>query len=108
MKTELAGVPARLIEKEGAVSSKVAAALAEGIRARCGSTLGLGVTGMAGPNGGTAEKPVGLVFHALASDGATEVIERKFPGDRKRIRWFASQQALDMVTEETRSDSQPG
>jgi len=40
---------------------------------------------------------VGLVFHALASEGGTEVIERKFPGDRKRIRWFASQQALDMV-----------
>jgi nicotinamide-nucleotide amidase len=97
MKTEMAGVPARLIEKEGAVSSKVAAALAEGIRARAGATLGLGVTGVAGPNGGTAEKPVGLVFHALASDGGTEVVERKFAGDRKRIRWFASQQALDMV-----------
>ena len=61
------------------------------------STLGLGVTGVAGPNGGTPEKPVGLVFHALASDTGTEVIERKFAGDRKRIRWFASQQALDMV-----------
>jgi nicotinamide-nucleotide amidase len=97
MKTELAGVPARLIEKEGAVSSKVAAALAEGIRARCGSTLGIGVTGVAGPNGGTPEKLVGLVFHALASEGGTEVVERKFAGDRKRIRWFASQQALDMV-----------
>jgi nicotinamide-nucleotide amidase len=97
MKTELAGVPAKLIESEGAVSSKVAAALAEGIRERCGATLGLGVTGVAGPNGGTAEKPVGLVFHALASDGGTEVVERRFPGDRKRVRWFASQQALDMV-----------
>jgi nicotinamide-nucleotide amidase len=97
MKTEMAGVPARLIDKEGAVSSKVATALAEGIRSRCGSTLGIGVTGVAGPNGGTADKPVGLVFHALASEGGTEVIERKFPGDRKRIRWFASQQALDMV-----------
>jgi nicotinamide-nucleotide amidase len=90
MKSGLAGVPARLIEKEGAVSSKVAAALAEGIRARCGATLGIGVTG-------TPEKPVGLVFHALASEGGTEVVERKFAGDRKRIRWFASQQALDMV-----------
>jgi nicotinamide-nucleotide amidase len=59
--------------------------------------LGLGVTGIAGPTGGTAEKPVGLVFHALASDQGTEVVERRFPGDRKRIRWFASQQALDMV-----------
>jgi nicotinamide-nucleotide amidase len=97
MKTELAGVPARLIEKEGAVSSKVAAALAEGIRTRCDATLGLAVTGVAGPNGGTAEKPVGLVFHALASDSGTEVVERRFAGDRKRIRWFASQQALDMV-----------
>ena len=96
-KTELAGVPAKLIDREGAVSSKVAAALAEGIRARCGTTLGLGVTGIAGPNGGTPEKPVGLVFHALASDTGTEVVERKFAGDRKRIRWFASQQALDMV-----------
>jgi len=97
MKSELAGVPARLIENEGAVSSKVAVALAEGIRARCATTLGIGVTGIAGPNGGTPEKPVGLVFHALASEGGTEVIERKFAGDRRRIRWFASQQALDMV-----------
>jgi nicotinamide-nucleotide amidase len=102
MKTDMAGVPARLIEKEGAVSSKVAAALAEGIRARCDSTLGIGVTGVAGPNGGTAEKPVGLVFHALASAAGTEVVERKFAGDRKRIRWFASQQALDMVRRKLR------
>jgi nicotinamide-nucleotide amidase len=97
LKTELAGVPTELIEKHGAVSRDVAAALAEGIRRRIGSTLGLAVTGIAGPTGGTAEKPVGLVFHALASSRNTEVVERKFPGDRKRIRWFASQQALDMV-----------
>jgi nicotinamide-nucleotide amidase len=97
LKTSLACVPAELIGKHGAVSREVAAALAEGIRTRCGATLGLGVTGVAGPTGGTLEKPVGLVFHALASDSGTEVIERKFPGDRKRIRWFASQQALDMV-----------
>ena len=97
LKTELAGVPTELLEKHGAVSREVAAALAEGIRRRSGSALGLGVTGIAGPTGGTAEKPVGLVFHALASNRNTEVVERKFPGDRKRIRWFASQQALDMV-----------
>ena len=102
MKTELVGVPASLIEREGAVSAKVAAALAEGIRARCGSTLGLAVTGIAGPNGGTPEKPVGLVFHALAGDGGTEVIERKFAGNRKRIRWYASQQAMDMVRRKLR------
>jgi nicotinamide-nucleotide amidase len=97
IKTELAGVPADMIERHGAVSREVAAALAEGIRYRCEATLGIGITGVAGPSGGTPEKPVGLVFHALASDSGTEVIERNFPGDRKRIRWFATTMALDMV-----------
>jgi nicotinamide-nucleotide amidase len=97
LKTAFADVPAELIAAHGAVSSQVAVALAEGIRKRCGATLGLGVTGVAGPNGGTSEKPVGLVFHALASEQGTEVMERKFPGDRERVRRFASQHALDMV-----------
>jgi nicotinamide-nucleotide amidase len=97
LKIKLADVPADLIDVYGAVSEQVARALAEGIRNRCGTTLGLGVTGVAGPTGGTAEKPVGLVFHALASESGTEVIKRTFAGDRARIRWFASQQALDMV-----------
>jgi nicotinamide-nucleotide amidase len=97
LKTKFADVPVGLIKKHGAVSREVAAALAEGIRKRCGTTLGVGITGVAGPTGGTPEKPVGLVFHALASDSGTEVIERTFPADRKRIRWFASQQALDMI-----------
>ena len=97
LKTELAGVPAEMIERHGAVSREVAAALAEGIRYRCESTLGVGITGVAGPTGGTAEKPVGLVFHAVASDSGTEVIQRNFPGDRKRIRQLASTMALDMV-----------
>jgi nicotinamide-nucleotide amidase len=97
VKTELAGVPADMIERHGAVSREVAAALAEAIRYRCDTTLGIGITGVAGPAGGTPEKPVGLVFHALASASGTEVIERIFPGDRKRIRWFATTLALDMV-----------
>jgi nicotinamide-nucleotide amidase len=97
VKIELAGVPADMIERHGAVSREVAAALAEGIRYRCEATLGVGITGVAGPSGGTPEKPVGLVFHALASDSGTEVIERNFPGDRKRIRWFATTLALDML-----------
>ena len=97
LKTELADVPQDLLDVYGAVSEQVARALAEGIRKRCGTTLGVGVTGVAGPTGGTAEKPVGLVFHALASESGMEVIRRNFPGDRARIRWFASQQALDMV-----------
>ena len=97
LKSDFAGVPEELLKKYGAVSRLVAVALAEGIRQRCKATLGVGITGVAGPAGGTPEKPVGLVFHALASDTGTEVIERNFPGDRKRIRWFATQQALDMV-----------
>jgi len=97
MKTAFADVPPDLIDHYGAVSREVAVALAEGIRKRCGASLGVAVTGVAGPTGGSVEKPVGLVFHALASGNGTEVIERKFPGDRKRIRWFASTQALDMI-----------
>jgi nicotinamide-nucleotide amidase len=97
MKTELAGVPADMIERHGAVSREVAAALAEGIRYRCESTFGVGITGVAGPGGGSPEKPVGLVFHAVAGDSGTEVIQRNYPGDRKRIRRFASTMALDMV-----------
>jgi nicotinamide-nucleotide amidase len=97
LKTQLADVPADLIDVYGAVSEQVARALAEGIRKKCGTTLGLGITGVAGPTGGTAEKPVGLVFHALAGERGTEVVKKNFPGDRARIRWFASQQALDMV-----------
>jgi nicotinamide-nucleotide amidase len=97
LKSAFAGVPADLIQKHGAVSREVATALAEGIRQRCSATLGVGITGVAGPTGGTPEKPVGLVFHALAGESGTDVVERTFPGDRKRIRWFASQQALDMV-----------
>src|ERR1700674_2817531 len=86
LKTAFADVPAKLIEEHGAVSGEVAAALAEGIRRRSGATLGLSITGIAGPTGGTDAKPVGLAFHALASDGGTEIVERTFPGDRKRIR----------------------
>lgn len=97
LKTELAGVPEDMIHRHGAVSREVAAALAEGIRYRCESTLGVGITGVAGPAGGTAEKPVGLVFHAVAADSGTEVVQRNFPGDRKRIRRFASTMALDML-----------
>ncbi|HSB75038.1 MAG TPA: competence/damage-inducible protein A [Terriglobales bacterium] len=97
LKTKFAEVPKALLAAHGAVSREVAAALAEGIRKRCGATWGLAVTGVAGPTGGTEEKPVGLVFHALSNGESTEVVERKFPGDRERVRWWASQQALDML-----------
>jgi nicotinamide-nucleotide amidase len=97
LKTQFANVPKALIDKHGAVSREVAAAMAEGIRKRCLSSFGVGVTGVAGPTGGTEQKPVGLVYIALAGDEGTQVVERNFPGDRKRIRTFATQQALEMI-----------
>jgi nicotinamide-nucleotide amidase len=97
LKAKFADVPKALIAEHGAVSSQVAAAMAEGIRKRCGATWGLAITGIAGPTGGTQEKPVGLVYHALTNGESSEVVERKFPGDRERVRWWASQQALDML-----------
>lgn len=97
LKTALADVPAALIEQHGAVSSQVAKALAEGIRERCNADLGVGITGVAGPGGGTEKKPVGLVYVSLADEHRTEVVERNYPGDRDRIRHWATQQALDMV-----------
>jgi len=90
-------VPPLLIAEHGAVSKPVAMAMAEGIRKRCRSVLGVGITGVAGPTGGTEEKPVGLVYIALADNVKTEVTERRFPGDRERIRHWATQQALDMI-----------
>jgi nicotinamide-nucleotide amidase len=99
-KMELTGIPPLLLEMQGAVSAEVARGLAEGIRTRMGTTIGVGITGIAGPDGGSAEKPVGTVHVAVATP--TETVNRRFlfPGDRERVRWQASQAALDMVRRE--------
>jgi nicotinamide-nucleotide amidase len=97
LKTAWVDVPAALIEARGAVSPEVAQALAMGIRLRTGATIGIGITGVAGPGGGTPEKPVGLVHIALADAAGCKDHVGRFPGDRERVRWFASQTALDMV-----------
>jgi nicotinamide-nucleotide amidase len=97
MKTAMAGVPAEMIAQHGAVSAEVAKALAEGIRTRTGATVGLGVTGIAGPTGATESKPVGLVHIALSDAQGFEALERTFRGDRERIREWAAQQALDLL-----------
>jgi nicotinamide-nucleotide amidase len=96
-KTLFANVPPMMIAQHGAVSAQVAEALAEGIRDETRASIGLAVTGVAGPTGGTDEKPVGLVYFGLADANGTEVLQRHFPGDRERIRLFATQQALDML-----------
>ena len=96
-KTLFANVPPMMIAEHGAVSPEVAKALAEGIRDETRASIGLSVTGVAGPTGGSEEKPVGLVYFGLAHEHGVEVLERRFPGDRDRIRIFATQQALDML-----------
>jgi nicotinamide-nucleotide amidase len=102
LKTKLAGVPTNLIEKHGAVSQPVAQAMAEGIRARTGASIGVGITGIAGPTGGSREKPVGLVFIALADERGTQVREFRFPGNRERVRLWATQMALEMIRRRVR------
>jgi len=97
LKDAFAGVSPQMIAEHGAVSAEVAKALATGIRLRTGATLGLGVTGIAGPAGGTEEKPVGLVHIALSSAEKIESLEKTFRGDRQRVREWTTQQALDLI-----------
>ncbi len=97
LKTLFADIPPLMIESHGAVSKEVALALAENIRDICNADIGVGVTGVAGPGGGTEEKPVGLVYVAVTNGQKQEVVQRRFPGDRERVRRWASQQALDLV-----------
>ena len=90
-------VPKELIEAHGAVSGEVAEAMAKGVRERAKTDFGISVTGVAGPGGGTAEKPVGLVFIGFSNAAETKSIKMNLPGDRYLIRWRASQAALDFL-----------
>jgi nicotinamide-nucleotide amidase len=96
-KTRRLGVEPVLLLEQGAVSAPVAEAMAEGVRERARTDFGLAVTGIAGPEGGSEEKPVGLVYIALADDAHTEHRRLVLPGDRHLIRWRASQAALDLL-----------
>jgi nicotinamide-nucleotide amidase len=91
------GVEPILLLEHGAVSAVVAEAMAEGIRNRAKTDFGLSITGIAGPGGGTEEKPVGLVYIALAMESGTEHRKLNIPGDRNLVRWRASQAALDLL-----------
>jgi nicotinamide-nucleotide amidase len=97
VKVDQLGVDAELINRGGAVSEEVARAMAAGIRALLGSQIGVGITGVAGPDGGTAEKPVGLVWIAVDVDGRVSVNGGRFIGDRAEIRFRATQAALNMI-----------
>jgi nicotinamide-nucleotide amidase len=96
-KERLLGVPAAVLAAHGAVSEPVARAMAEGSRAAAGATFGVGITGIAGPTGGTPEKPVGTVHLALAGPAGTEAHARLYRGDRERIRRQAAFEALDLL-----------
>jgi nicotinamide-nucleotide amidase len=97
-KNDVLNVDSKLIEKNGAVSEAVASAMAEGARARAASTFGLATTGIAGPTGGSDEKPIGTVYIALASgDSETVVGKFLFPTDRETFKQLAAQAALDLL-----------
>ena len=102
MKERLAGVPAALLAAHGAVSEPVARALAEGARAAAGATWGVGITGVAGPSGGSPEKPVGTVHVALAGPRGTEHVQRSYFGNRDRVRKTAAYEALNLLRLATR------
>jgi nicotinamide-nucleotide amidase len=96
-KTELADVPEAFIREHGAVSEPVARAMAEGIRARAGTNVGIGITGIAGPGGGTPEKPVGTVAVAVAVDAELRIRTFQFVGGRDMVKFQAAQSALNMT-----------
>ncbi len=96
-KIDIAGVDPKVIEQHGEVSEEVARALATGIRARFGTTYGIGVTGIAGPTGGTEAKPVGTVHIAVANAERSEHRKLFWPMSRPMFKWFASQSALDLL-----------
>jgi nicotinamide-nucleotide amidase len=96
-KTEVLGVPEALIASKGAVSEECARAMAEGARAKTGADLGFAVTGIAGPTGGSADKPVGTVWFALADAGGTVAARAAFPGDRAAIRAFTRERAFELM-----------
>lgn len=96
-KVRVLGVPRETIAAHGAVSQETARAMAEGLRARCGADICVATTGIAGPDGGTEEKPVGLVWIAIATAGGTQAQKLQLRGDRKRIRTLATLNALHQI-----------
>ena len=96
-KTAMLGVPEPLLAAHGAVSAEVAAAMAAGARERAGVDVAIATTGIAGPGGGTAEKPVGLVWFGLATPRGVTTCKRVFPGDRAAVRAAAVACALELL-----------
>jgi nicotinamide-nucleotide amidase len=96
-KTRTLGVSKETLAQYGAVSSQTAEAMAEGMRRRAGTDYAISVTGIAGPDGGSEEKPVGTVYIGYADEKGTKFLHMQLPGDRYLIRWRSSQAALDYL-----------
>jgi nicotinamide-nucleotide amidase len=96
-KTALLGIPPALMAEHGAVSEPVAAAMAQAIRSRAGTRVGVGITGIAGPSGGTLQKPVGTVAIAVALEGRVELRTFHFIGAREQVKYQATQAAMNML-----------
>ena len=96
-KTELLGVPKELIEKHGAVSKEIAEAMASGVRNTANTDIGISTTGIAGPTGGTPEKPVGLIWIGYSDTHETFAMKFLFGNERLRFKERASQAALDIL-----------
>lgn len=99
-KVSLLGVPEELIARHGAVSRPVASAMAEGARRALGASIGVGISGIAGPGGGTPQKPVGTVWVAVSGSGRTRARRLFVPGPRERVKLASAFHALDMVRRE--------
>ena len=97
VKRDVLGVPEEVLATKGAVSSECAAAMAEGARRLLKTNLAVSLTGIAGPGGGTAEKPVGLVWFGLASQAGTATEKKIFPGDREAVRRAALEHAVGLL-----------
>jgi PncC family amidohydrolase len=99
-KTKILGVPEDILAEHGAVSEETAQAMAEGVRKRFHADVGVGVTGIAGPGGGTEEKPVGLVFVAVSNPNEGSVVRHQFDGVRTDIKEQTAEQAILMILEQ--------
>jgi PncC family amidohydrolase len=97
VKRDLLGVDETVLVRHGAVSEPIVRQMAEGVRTRTGSSIGIGITGVAGPGGGTPDKPVGTVWLAVALPEETKALQVRLIGDREEIRRRATQSALELV-----------
>ena len=103
-KADILGIDQKLIEQHGAVSEEVARAMAEGARSHARSTYALATTGIAGPSGGSAEKPIGTVYVALADERESKVKKLFFPSDRETFKQLVAQVAFEMLRRKLRGN----